>query len=640
MRTPETRNSRLHDGSTKLLRSRIWTFLAVASLSGAVLVGTQLVTDFEKLYSSDVIFRWQTDRLLSGDIAIGNSPENLSWDMAWGRGTVQQVWGLMIPCWRLPFEAAAKIFGRSGFPDRLAFGVAFAAVAYVVIRFHVLFFRRFAGRSNGALSVAILGLFPTILAVPFLTLCGSRLLVYEEVAAYAYLAGILLMVWTAWVAIRPRAINVLMLAFMSGIILSLRPTFGAYGIASILVACLAVWRRKRDLRLVLVTLATFGCAVGLVLYTNWVRFGGCFEFGYSLNTNSDSPMAFASRFDNPYRHEPVLSASRELFSLLFLTKPRAVDSLYDSELFPGQSHTFRWREIYLPTFDLSTLIMATAAWIWLISRAWLRFRTRRKGRLTLLEAIGIWSVAAAAPLAFFYLRFPFISSRYLLDFAPSFAAATWIFFWLALRIGRRISWVKWPVTYLPVVLLAWWGYEVTTLGRALPPLDSERAFAWNEIPHRMMVRFPHPSHGPLPNCYTNGFPFEQLGIPFNGTGWSSPSATEACVSLYVADPDSLILDVVPAGTQPLALSDFDCIQAKVGLEFLARESISQIPNGVRILFHGPKASRYRTGIQLVSLGMTSVAELKDGPSKFRLLKVSWHRDQASEARSSRRKSAP
>ena len=93
--------------------------------------------------------------------------------------------------------------------------------------------------------------------------------------------------------------------------------------------------------------------------------------------------------------------------------------------FRGQSHTPRWRQLYFTTYDLSFLCISIGAWGW-----WLkgimgaeenlnrRWRCRWKPGWP-----GVWSLMGAGILAaLFYLRTPVISSRYLLDFAPGFAA--------------------------------------------------------------------------------------------------------------------------------------------------------------------------------------------------------------------------
>ena len=69
-----------------------------------------------------------------GSFALDNDPRTLGYDMAWAEGGVQQVWGLGVPSWRLPFELIAKLFGYDAFPDRLALAAALAALVYVLFR--------------------------------------------------------------------------------------------------------------------------------------------------------------------------------------------------------------------------------------------------------------------------------------------------------------------------------------------------------------------------------------------------------------------------------------------------------------------------------------------------------------------------
>jgi len=88
----------------------------------------------------------------------------------------------------------------------------------------------------------------------------------------------------------------------------------------------------------------------------------------------------------------------------------------------------------------------------------------------------------------------------------------------------------------------------------------------------------------------------------------------------------VILDVAPAVHAQPEDADYDCIRAKIGLEFLERQSITSIAGGKRIFFSGPKRTRYQKGIQLVFLGMVCPEQLSTAESKFSLLKVNWRRD--------------
>src|SRR6185503_11339004 len=88
-------------------------------------------------YSSHLNFRRQTQAMLEGRTAISNRPSDMFWDAAWSNGSVQQVWGLGVPLWRLLFETLARSLGQTGFPDRLAFALALFSVAAAAI--HIQF---------------------------------------------------------------------------------------------------------------------------------------------------------------------------------------------------------------------------------------------------------------------------------------------------------------------------------------------------------------------------------------------------------------------------------------------------------------------------------------------------------------------
>ena len=344
-------------------------------------------------------------------------PSGLFWDSAWGNGSVEQIWGLGVPFWRLPFECLARIFGQPAFPDRIAFCVALAVSVYVVVRFHFTFSPQ--PETCPAWVWALVGIIPTVLFPPFLALCRSRFLVYEEVEAYACLLGQLLAAGTAWVCFRPSGRALLCLACVAGLAGFVRPTFGAYGVASLIVASIAFRQNGLPLRPMIWACAIFIFGNGLLAISNTVRFGSPFEFGHSLAINGISAMAYATRFDNPFQNLPFTTAAKELFSLLFFTKEVTGGDAYGFGRFLGQAPTLRWRELYFSTFDVTTLVLAASAWGWL-TFSLLRRLAARKGfqKLEPVEGIILWGVIAAVPLIAFYLRFPFMSSRYLMDFSP------------------------------------------------------------------------------------------------------------------------------------------------------------------------------------------------------------------------------
>lgn len=582
---------------------------------------TGLIPGWGLWYSDHLSYRWQVERLLHGHLGMAPDPSGMAWDLAWGDGAVQQVWGLGIPFWRLPFEVLATTIGQPAFPDRLEFFIALAGVAYVICRFHFCLSSDICRGPHPYYNW--LGLCPTILFPPFIALCSSRFLVYEEAVAYAFLMGLLLMTWTAWLWLRPTLKRFYGLALVSGLIMLIRPTFGAYAVASFVLGCIAVWRSSRRVNPLILGAVLFSFGIGLLLAFNRLRFGSCLEFGYSLNVNEISPMVYAQRFGNPYHDVAIGTAAKELFGMLFLTSSFSPPPDYGFDLFPLQSHTFRWREVYFSTYDVTIFAMLIIALGWLTWRLAYRCKQRRFfDDLNCLEVVAMWSAMAMVPLTAFYLKFPFLSSRYLLDFGPAFSAALWVFFGLLLRLAASYKesglWLEALVCGL---LLVWTGSGIASnrVKEEGHPIDQRELIA------RMQADEGQPMHKPIPLCYTNGFGFNELGIPYNGVGWDSNIAnTEACVIVYVQNPECLVLDVTSTNTAPAPISAFNCIRAKIGTEFLQRMSIEPSLSGVRITFSGPKAKRYQTGIQQAAIAMVAPDELTDNGSGFCLLKVGWH----------------
>lgn len=99
-----------------------------------------IIPEWGRWYSPNVAHRLQTEAFLRGQLALSDTPSSLGIQqgLAWAEGGVQQVSGLGIPMWRLPFEAVATILGQPGFPDRLALAAAFFLVAFQVFKVWLL----------------------------------------------------------------------------------------------------------------------------------------------------------------------------------------------------------------------------------------------------------------------------------------------------------------------------------------------------------------------------------------------------------------------------------------------------------------------------------------------------------------------
>lgn len=369
-------------------------------------------------------------------------------------------------------------------------------------------------------------------------------------------------------------------------------------------------------------------AGALLFWTNFQRFGSGFEFGHSLTLNSSAEMRYASRFDHPFRHEPIWSAGRELFSCLFVSGGNLNGmEWYREQFFPWQSATFRWREIYFTVYDFSYLMMLGCVWCYSILVVIFHWRNRQNVRELPFSAIlGLWSLLSFLALTVFYLRSPFISSRYLVDFAPSFAIAGVAFAdmirKLALRcFARRIL----PIRALSlVVITVWWGGEICT-ATIHPDFGARLSFTKGQIEAEIAAsKIQSDKSKALPRQYTIGTNVEEFGIPFNCAGWDMTNgATAAAISIFIRDPDGLELDVAAANGVPVPLARYSQIHAKIGLESLEMTNVQKSPFGATLEFKRPQNSNYQKGAQAAFISFVGPDSLSTNDSPFRLLAVRW-----------------
>ncbi len=581
-------------------------------LSITLLVGSGEILEWGEWYAPHLTLRQQTDSLMEGRLGLSEEVSAVRHDHVWDNGRVQQVWGLGVPAWRLPFEVISRLLERPVFPDRIAFGVAVALVSGLVIRAFLAPAGSLDIRSWGdhlrrhwetGVAPFLLVLFP-----PFLNLLSAgRFTVYEEVQAYSYLAGIGILAGVMLFLREPRLWLFLVVSAMGGLAAFVRPTAGIFGIAALVVLLIRGYGLRWSLRRLGAGVALFLVGGVLLYVANWIRFGAGFEFGHYLNLNDGHTMRFAGRFEAPYQSEPFFSAWRELGSLLF------VEDGYRSD-------TLRWRQIYFRGFNLSYLPPLLIACVWSGCRFWRMFR-KRELSFGEGDVLGFWCIVCSVPLLLFYLRCPFINSRYLLDFAPGFAAGILAFVYLLRDWGvRRFgSGFRWAVV-AGVVL--WWGWQVLFAtefgtGRIWDP-----AITREELTQRMGEG--SREFRAMPEVYEAGMPVGEYVGMHNGSGWNSNLGnTRASIALFVDDPEFVEFTVAPAEGVDLSPEDYEIIQAKVGLEFLELESVTPAEEGMMVRFAGPERKRYQTGIQVVFAAFMTAEEVDGGNSRFRLLRVRW-----------------
>ncbi len=612
----------------------LWVYFA-AAFAVLLAVGTGLIPNWGEWYSPSVEHRWQTDAFFEGRLALSESPAQVPHDHVWAEGGVHQVWGLGVPTWRLLFEATARLFGETMFPDRIALLAAFAVFAYLI-------FAIFTGSpSTASISewvgrmkahpeeiIVVVGL---IAFPPLVTLLNGPFKVYEEVVAYGYLysvglfAGLMAFRW------RPCVRYFVPLCLAGGLAGFFRPPMLAYGFATVVLAFLILRKSREDADdgrgggrrgewgWLIGGLALFGAGVGLLFLTNSLRFGSGFEFGHKLNL-SGLDLMYASRFGAPYHSESILAAAKELFGSTFLVRDLNGWAVYNEDVVPLQSATPRWRHFYHTTFDVSFLVLLAIAWIAGISKAAAGI-FRKKGVVWNESTLAVvWSLAGVLPIAVFYLDFHAMSSRYILDFAPGIAVALAGAVYVIRDIAvKRHAWKPRLQMFVATGFAAWWGVQVFSGGHYFPQTPVlTRDAVFSELPG-------NPEAASLPAEYALEGPVP-LGTGFgqNGRGWNRQTgATDALVVLFVSDPKHLILHVASAEGEALSDEDFASIRARIGLEELQLESVEPLPEGRRLVFSGPEKSRYRYGVQVVFLAFVPVDSFLKEDSAFKLKRVAW-----------------
>src|SRR3989304_4075882 len=220
------------------LRLVLWYLAALMSFN--VCVGTGLITGWGCWYAPNVRYRQQTEAMYSGRLALASSPTAVEDDLVWAEGGVHQVWGLGVPCWRMPFEILAKVFGQRGFPDRGALAIAILLVSYFVLRVFTVpdgvrqlddWLSALLHSPLAAAAALLLLFFP-----PVINLCGGPFKVYEEAVVYGYYYAVGLFAATSAFAKRPTIGVYLVLSLFAGLAAFVRPTVGAYGIATVVIA--------------------------------------------------------------------------------------------------------------------------------------------------------------------------------------------------------------------------------------------------------------------------------------------------------------------------------------------------------------------------------------------------------------------
>lgn len=567
---------------------------------------------FANLYAPSPYHRLQADALLKGNLYIGDSIYQIGHDLAWHDGQVNQLWGLGVGLWLVPFEAAWRIIGQKWFPDRIALGVAFALLAW------------YSGSTAWKLADRLkrpalgIGLAWLVTLCPALwTLNQGPRLIYEETSLYACVVSLGILTALVRVACFGRRWDLFICAALAGLSALVRPTHGIYGLAG-MIACSGIFlARRSSLKMILSANAAFAAGLFLLGITNWSRFGSPTEFGHNLSS-TPGIIVFMTRIDNPMREASFVQAARELFGALFLMRDIRAPRNPGDPLIPGEAPYARWRDPYLSTYDLSwaavSLIAIAGTAFWSRRKRLTGWRTReflrRPGGALMLATLA-WAGLSIGALLVFYLRFPNFSFRYLLDFAPAFNGFA-LLFWLMLP--KRFSWLALNA------LAVWLGYEVLTAQVRPTPVP---LLARDKIP-TSLLRTEGRVIAEFGGAYDTTNNPTQTGIAYNGYGWTPEDGYAGNIVILAVDcPDFVELHVGPRERDGERPARPDVYRAKIDNEFLSLREVRTEGDRLRVKFDVPERIRRRGAHELLFLCFSQGYDEEDRDSTRSLYSVRW-----------------
>ncbi len=115
-------------------------------------------------------------------------------------------------------------------------------------------------------------------------------------------------------------------------------------------------------------------------------------------------------------------------------------------------------------------------------------------------------------------------------------------------------------------------------------------------------------------------------LPFNCDGWNLQNgAVQPAVTLFASDPQCVILSLLSSQGSQITDQDLAPIQAKIGLEYLERESIEIQSDKATLVFRGPRRLHYQSGLQVCFLGFIRPEDLGRKSPPLHLASVSFAR---------------
>lgn len=566
------------------------TTIVIITTAVLMLYYSKIIPSFGEWYSFDQSFRLQTEAFLKGKLAIQPVPYGHRHDWAWGSG-MHQLWGLGVPFLQLPFNLLAKLFGVFGFPDRIIF-----LIFYIIIS--AIFWK--ALDSTATLGIPVEESFKkrvsnlpvfffAFLNPGFIAMLRAKFGPYEEAIAYGYLVSFLLFALLILFANNRRVYLYFVICLLSGFSPIFRPTVGAYGLITFLLAFYLAKAGK--MRLIWAGPFIFLIGIASILWTNYLRFNNPIEFGNFVGLTG-SPMAdYIGKFDNPVNWFPFTTSAKELLSALFFIDFYRLYVLNQGILW--QSNPLRWFELNFKPYDFVTLVLLLLGWV-VAAAAPLACRNKRpflpdEKTKDLIKAAGTWSFVSFIMLFLFYSRWPGLLSRYLVDFGPAIVIGISILYLYLMDIisaylPRKVSS---PLNIAVCALFISWVFISIIQARIIPLYGHLSKVeltnvTTSEVAKKKLQEMRRTEGPSLPTVYRCGDQEYKYEIPYNNAGWDiSASCTVSLVTThFLENARCLGIYIEPIGGIPnwgaINYSDEE-IEVKMGLERLHR--ISDIPWG-------------------------------------------------------------
>ena len=552
----------------------------------------------------------QAQALLQGHFYLSDSITQIQPGLAWYHGRVQQVWGLGIGLVLVPFVMAKNIFSTLISPERFALGCAFTLLAFYCFSTGAKKVR------NSDKIIPSLGFIWLILLCPALwCLARGPQLIFEETVIYAILLSFGILVAVIRVVLFNSLSDFYICCALGAFSGFIRPTHIAYSLAGFLACWAAIFLRTRSNKHVITGAYILLIGFFLLGLTNWLRFGSPLEFGHNL-TITNPGLVYLTRFGNPFDQASISEAFKEQFGLLFLTSNIQGQNVFTENLFPGQSSQVRWRSLYLSTFDLSYFCIFTLVTIGvtvlLLQTCWRKEISKIKDRQSHLMATGllIWACSSIFLLSSFYLYFPTITSRYLLDFAPAFAGCFLVFWYFISKLCPKSS----------IIIIGVWTLIELTSTKVPSVLKSS-------VSKSNLVNWGMPNNNPLHRFsgnYTLAQHPAQSGINSNGDGWDNLSGIAQDIVMVAVDrPEFVELVVSDRLSEGVEQVRKDVYQAKIGNQSLSIKSIEREEQKLRIWFDLPNEIKAQSGDEFLFVCFSTNYDLQDRESSRLLYSIRW-----------------